>query len=652
MDSIEYKNSVEILKKWAYAYYVEDNPLATDEEYDKLYHKVLEYEKENPDNILDDSPTKRVGGVIRDGFTKAKHILRMWSMEDVFSQDEVKEWLERVKKGVGETDFFCEPKFDGASMNLIYIDGKLNQAITRGNGAIGEDVTENVKTIRSIPLTIDYRELIEIRGEVVISKEDFDKINKERLKEGKEPFANPRNTASGSLRQLDSSITAKRRLSFYPWGVGENSLDYEFLSKKMEFIYNLGFLKPPYSKKCNSLEDIEKFYRFLISKRDEIPILMDGMVVKVDNIIKAEQLGYTIKYPKSMVAYKFPAIEKVTKVEDITLQVGRTGVITPVAELTPIDIDGAVVRRATLHNFDEIEKKGLMVGDSVILIRSGDVIPKITKVLKDRRDGTQKEIKRPQNCPICSSELLDEGKTIKCQNLKCQARVENSIIYFAKKGCMGIDGLGSNIVKLLIKEKKIKNILDLYSLRVEDLKDLDGFGEKRAENIVKAIEDSRHKELKYLINGLGIEHIGEVASKKIALEFGLNLIDISYNELIAIDGIGEEMANSFLEFIRVNRDLVVKLFDIIEPTIEKKEEIKENIFKDKRVVLTGTMSLSRNIVKSILEEHGAEISSSISKKTDYLIYGKNAGSKYKKALELGVKLISEEKLKEDGILWK
>ncbi len=650
MNSIDYRDSVEILKEWAYAYYVEDNPIASDEEYDRLYHSVLEYERENPDNILEDSPTKRVGGVIRDGFTKAKHILRMWSMEDVFSQDEVREWLERVKRGVGEVVFFCEPKFDGASMNLIYRDGKLNQAVTRGNGEIGEDVTENIKTIRSIPLTINYRELIEIRGEVVISKEDFEKINQERLKEGKEPFANPRNTASGSLRQLDSSITAKRRLSFYPWGVGENSLDYEFLSDKMEFIYNLEFLRPPYSKKCSSLEDIEKFYRFLISKRDEIPILMDGMVVKVDNIAKAEQLGYTIKYPKSMVAYKFPAIEKVTKVEDITLQVGRTGVITPVAELTPIEIDGAVVKRATLHNFDEIEKKGLMVGDSVILIRSGDVIPKITKVLKDRRDGSQKKIDRPKNCPICNSELLDEGKTIKCQNLECLARVENSIIHFAKKGSMGIEGLGSNIIKFLIKEKKIKNILDLYNLKVEDLKDLDGFGEKRAENIVKAIEDSRHRELKYLINGLGIEHIGEVASRKIALEFGLNLVDVSYNELIAIDGIGEEMANSFLEFMKVNRDLVLKLFDIIEPTIEKKEQIEKNIFKGKRVVLTGTMSLSRNKIKSILEELGAEVSGSVSKKTDYLIYGKNAGSKYKKALELEVKLISEEKLKEDGIL--
>ena len=650
MNSIEYKNSIEILNKWAYSYYVEDNPIATDEEYDRLYHRVLEYERENPDNILDNSPTKRVGGIIKDGFKKAKHILRMWSMQDIFSKDEVKEWIDRVQRDIGEVSFFCEPKFDGASLNLIYQDGKLKKAITRGNGEIGEDVTENVKTIYSIPLTINHKELIEIRGEVVISKDDFEKINIERLKEGKESFANPRNTASGSLRQLDSSVTAKRHLLFYPWGVGENSLDYEFISNKMEFIYSLGFLKPPYSRKCSNLDDIEEFYRFLILKRDEIEIQMDGMVIKVDNITKADQLGYTIKYPKSMVAYKFPAIEKVTKVEDITLQVGRTGVITPVANLTPIDIDGAVVKRATLHNFDEIEKKGLMVGDSIILIRSGDVIPKITKVLKDRRDGTQKEIKRPKNCPICNSELLDEGKTIKCQNLECLARVENSIIHFAKKGSMGIEGLGSNIVKLLIKEKKIKNILDLYKLKKEDLQDLDGFGEKRAEKIIKAIEDSRDKELKNLINGLGIEHIGEVASRKIALEFGLDLVDVSYDELIAIDGIGEEMANSFLEFMRVNRDLVLKLFDIISPTIEKKKDIEENIFKYKRVVLTGTMSLSRNIVKSILERLGAKVGNSISKNTNYLIYGKNSGSKYKKALELGVKLISEDELIKKGIL--
>ena len=640
-----YLDRVELLKKWAYAYYVEDNPLATDEEYDRLYHEVLEYEQSHPEDIALDSPTQRVGGVVRDEFTKAKHIKQMWSMEDIFTTDEVKKWLDRVVKNIGEVEYFCEPKFDGASLNLLYENGKLIRAITRGDGVVGEEVTDNAKTIRSIPLSIDYLELIEIRGEVVIPKDDFEIINQERLKEGKTPFANPRNSASGGLRQLDSSQTAKRRLVFYPWGVGENSLEYSNLSQKMDYIYNLGFLRPPYTKKCKSLEDIESFYQFLISKRDEIPMMMDGMVIKVDDITKAEQLGYTLKYPKSMCAYKFPAIEKVTKVNSITLQVGRTGVITPVAEVEPIDIDGAIVSRATLYNFDEIERKGLMIGDSVILIRSGDVIPKITKVLTDRRTGEEKEIKRPTNCPTCGSELLDEGTLIKCQNMDCPDRVVNSIRYFASKGCMDIDGLGSKIVEILVKENKIHNILDLYKLKSIDLEGLEGFKERRITKLLDAIEATKGAELSRVINAMGIEHIGAVASKSIALEFGLDVIDVTEEQLIAIDGIGSEMASSFVEFMRVNREFVLKLFEIIQPKVESKIEAKDNPFKGKTVVLTGTMSESRAIIKEMLEKLGAKVSSSVSKKTDYLIYGADAGSKYDKAKKLGVKMVSEDEMR-------
>ena len=641
-----YLNKIELLKTWAYAYYVDDNPIATDEEYDKLYHEVLEYEKSHPEDTASDSPTKRVGGVVRDEFTKAKHIKRMWSMEDVFTTDEVQEWLDRVVKNVGEVEYFCEPKFDGASLNLLYKDGKLVRAITRGDGVVGEEVTDNVKTIRSVPLSIDYLEQIEIRGEVVIRKDDFEIINQERLKEGKTPFANPRNSASGGLRQLDSSKTAKRRLVFYPWGLGENSLEYSNLSQKMDYIYNLGFLKPPYTKECKTIEEIENFYQFLISKRDEIPMMMDGMVIKVDDITKAEQLGYTVKYPKWMCAYKFPAIEKVTKVNAITLQVGRTGVITPVAEVEPIDVDGAIVSRATLHNFDEIERKGLMIGDSVILIRSGDVIPKITKVLTDRRTGDEIKINRPTNCPTCGSELLNEETLIKCQNMDCPDRVVNSIKYFASKGCMNIDGLGSKIVEILVKENKIKDILGLYSLKTEDLEGLEGFKERRITKLLEAIDATKGAELSRVINAMGIEHIGAVASKSIALEFGLNVIDVTEDELIDIDGIGGEMASSFVEFMRVNRKFVLKLFEIIKPTVETKIEAIENPFKDKTVVLTGTMSVSRGIIKEMLEKLGAKVSGSVSKKTDYLIYGADAGSKYNKAIKLGVKTITEDEMRE------
>ncbi len=475
MTKQHYQQKIEQLKQWAHAYYVEDNPIATDEEYDTLYHKVLDYERANPDDVIEDSPTKRVGGIVRDEFSKAAHIKRMWSMEDVFNPTEVQEWLDRVVKNVGACDYFCEPKFDGASMNLLYEDGKLIRAITRGDGVIGEEVTDNVRTIRSVPLTIDHEGLLEVRGEVVIRKDDFEIINHERLDEGEAPFANPRNAAAGSLRQLDSAVTAKRRLVFYPWGLGENGLMQSRLSAKMDFIYAQGFLKPPYAKACNTLEEIEDFYQLLISKRDEIPMMMDGMVIKVDNVHLQEELGYTVKVPKWMCAYKFPAVEKVTKVHAITLQVGRTGVLTPVAEVEPVEVEGAMIARATLHNFDEIERKGLMVGDSVILIRSGDVIPKITKVLTGRRTGSEIAITRPTTCPTCHSEVLDEGTLIKCQNLDCPDRVVNSIIHFAKKGCMNIDGLGSKIVEILVKEGKIKDILGLYHLEFSDLEGMEGF---------------------------------------------------------------------------------------------------------------------------------------------------------------------------------
>ncbi len=641
----EYQKQIKTLQKWAYAYYVEDNPIATDEEYDIGYHKVLAYENEHPDEVVEDSPTTRVGGVVRDEFSKAKHIKRMWSMEDVFDTQEVQEWLDRVVKNVGVCDYFCEPKFDGASMNLLYEGGRFIRAITRGDGVVGEEVTDNVRTIRSIPLSIAYKGQIEIRGEVVIRKDDFEIINKDRVKEGKQLFANPRNAAAGSLRQLDSTITAKRRLVFYPWGLGEESLDYRTLSEKMAFIYALGFLKPPYAQACKTIKEIESFYHTLISLRDEIPVMMDGMVIKVDNTVLQEELGYTIKVPKWMCAYKFPAVEKVTKVNAITLQVGRTGVITPVAEVEPIEVEGAMIARATLHNFDEIARKGLMIGDSVILIRSGDVIPKITKVLSDRRDGSEIAIERPKECPTCKSEVLDEGTLIKCQNMDCPDRVVGSIIHFAKKGCMNIDGLGSKIVEILVTESKITDILGLYHLKFEDLEGMEGFKEKRINNLLQAIADTKGIVLYRLISAMGIEHIGEVASKALALEFGLGIVNATIEQVIAIDGIGEEMANSLLEFMRVNHDFVLKLFDEIEPTVEEKVEAKENPFKDKTVVLTGSMSVSRGVVKEMLEKLGAKVSGSVSKKTDYLVYGEDAGSKLTKAEGLGVVTLTEGEMR-------
>lgn len=646
MTQNQYNEKVQTLINWAHAYYVEDNPQASDEEYDKLNREVLAYESENPSHSHPNSPTKRVGGMILEGFNKASHLSRMWSQEDVFNTTELNDWINRAKKVEENLSFICEPKFDGASLNLIYEHGVLKQAITRGDGSVGEEVTNNAKTIHSIPLQIDYDGLIEIRGEIVIKKDDFLKINEQRAKNGEALFANPRNAASGSLRQLDPTITAQRKLFFYPWGVGENSLEFEKSSEVMEFVYELGFLAPPIKEKCKTLEEIEKFYHKVIASRDSIPMMLDGMVSKIDSLETQSDLGYTVKFPRWSCAYKFPAVEKVTKVNSISLQVGRTGIVTPVANVEPTLIDGSTVSRATLHNFDEIERLDLKINDEVIIIKSGDIIPKITKVFTNRRTGKEQEIQRPTQCPRCGSELLDEGTQIKCQNLECPAIVVNSIIYFASKNCMNIDGLGNKIVEKLVEEKKIYDILDLYSLRYEDLEGLESFKEKKINNLLNAIEATKGSDLHRVINSLGIEHIGEVASKQLSLEFGTKILDVNFDELIALDGIGEEMANSFLEFVRVNRETVEKLFSIINPKIIQKVEAVENPFKGKTVVLTGTMSQSRGEIKKELEALGAKVSGSVSKKTDFLVYGEDAGSKYDKATTLGVTTLTEEQMRE------
>jgi len=644
MTKEEYSINIEKLISWAKAYYVDDEPIASDEEYDKLARECLEFENKNPNLINPNSPNRRVGGAILKGFKKANHLSRMWSQEDVFNDKELEDWIKRASKVGDNLEFFCQPKFDGASLNLIYENGILKQAITRGDGEIGEDVTQNAMTIQSIPLEIAEKSLIEIRGEVVIKKSDFEAINIERLKNSESTFANPRNAAAGSLRQLDSSITSKRKLFFNAWGVGQNSLNFEKTSQMMDYIFSLGFVKTPMQTLVKNIDDIKKLYENMIKKRDTFPMLLDGMVIKIDDITTQQDLGFTQKFPRWSCAYKFPAVEKTTKLKDIILQVGRTGVVTPVAIVEPVLIEGANVERATLHNFDEIQRLDLKIGDEIIIIRSGDVIPKITKVLKDRRDGNEKEILKPTICPDCSSELLIEDIMIKCQNLDCPSRVVNSIIYFASKNCLNIDGLGDKIVELLVNEKKIFDILDLYSLKYEDLENLEGFKEKKINNLLNAIENSKNSELYRVLTALGIEHIGEVASKSICSKFGLDLVDVSFEDLISIDGIGEQMANSFLEFFRVNRQFVLKLFDILKPKVTIKEEAKDNPFKNKTVVITGTMSKSRDEIKLFLEDLGAKVSSSVSKKTDFLIYGEDTGSKYDKAIELGIEILTEDEM--------
>ncbi|CAM2780947.1 NAD-dependent DNA ligase LigA [Campylobacter hyointestinalis] len=638
MDKNEYLKAVDTLNLWAKAYYTNDAPIASDAEYDELYAKTLKFEDENPELKVPYSPTCRVGGEILSEFQKSSHLERMWSMEDIFSDEELDAWILRGDKT--GLEFFVEPKFDGASLNLLYENGKLVKAATRGDGSIGEDVTHNARVISSIPLQISYKELIEIRGEVVISKEDFELINLKREKNGEPPLANPRNAAAGSLRQLDNGVVKQRKLKFYPWGVGRNSLDYEKHSQIMDFVRSLGFLQDEFCLICKTSDELKNAYKELTKKRDDKPILMDGMVVRVNDLSKAKSLGYTVKFPKFMVAYKFPAIEKTARLIDVALQVGRTGVVTPVGILDGVWIEGAFVRNVTLHNFDEINRLGLMKNDLVTVIRSGDVIPKITSVFKERRNGEEKEIVRPKFCPECGMELLDEDVFIKCQNLSCKARVVSSIIYFASKKCMNIDGLGEKVVELLFKRGIIKDVADIYRLDELSFMGLEGFKTKKISNLLKAIDDSKTPNLERFITSLGIEHIGEVAAKKIAVTYGQKWTCLSLEELLSLDGFGEAMALSYLEFIRVNLDKIKELLGFITPKIAQ-IELKQNAFSGKTVVITGSLSRPRDEFKAELESFGAKVTNSVSTKTDFVLYGDEAGSKLEKAMSLGISLINE-----------
>ena len=726
----EYTQAVAKLSKYAYAYYVLDDPIASDEEYDILYHEVKAYEDSHPQSISPLSPTQRVGGEVLEEFSKSRHLSRMWSLDDVFSVGEMSEWVDKILKSYPNASFVCSPKFDGASLNLRYQNGTLISAATRGDGLVGEEVLHNAKTIRSIPLHIPHKELVEIRGEVVIKKDDFESINNERLQKGEPLFANPRNAAAGSLRQLDSAITAKRKLLFVPWGIGTTSsetksgevdlsqtksnkaktneaksneadlgktnsnskLDFALLDSSfygaMRQIQDFGFA--PFLGDlavAKDAQEIHAHYEKLKSKRDDFEMLLDGMVIMLDSFASQAQLGWTSKSPRFACAYKFPALEKITKILSITHQVGRTGVITPVAELEPVEIEGAKISRATLHNYAEIAKKDIQINDFVVLIRSGDVIPKIIKSIPTRRDGTQERILPPTHCPICDKELVKEDIFIRCANLSCQARVKESIVHFASKKALNIDGLGEKIIYLLYDMGKISSILDIYALKREDLADLEGFKDKKIANLLEAIQASKGVELWRVINALGIPNIGEWASKQLASSFGVEFYTKSKDEILAINGFGEEMAQSILEFGVINAKIIARILEIISPKVPPLRTINassvalggENqgggnqgeantqggagnagnvsnvdnvdnardlgqIFAGKTFVITGTLSRPRDEIKQMLESLGARVSGSVSAKTDFVLCGESAGSKEAKARALGVKIINEAEL--------
>lgn len=646
MSEQEYKAAVKQLNEWAMAYYTMDAPLVTDDEYDRLYREVKVYEAKNPSGIDPNSPTQRVGGVVLDEFEKARHLEQMYSLEDIFDEEELHDWVGRVHKTSTAVQFVCEPKFDGASLNLVYEGGALVRAITRGDGVEGEMVLNNVKTIKSIPLAISHKGLCEIRGEVVIYKEAFEKINVERLTENQAVFANPRNAAAGSLRQLDPAVTAKRELVFYPYGLGKNDLAVKTQTELADFLKNEGFLLPPRSYFCANEAEIISAYEDLKSARDSLSMMLDGMVIKVNSFALQEELGYTVKFPRWAAAYKFPAVERQTKLLDVVFQVGRTGAVTPVAQLEPVDIDGVVVARATLHNFDEIARKDFRIGDTVTIIRSGDVIPKVVMSLTHFRDGSERVIQKPSVCPVCGKELLDEEAIIRCQNLECPSRVVESIIHAAGKKALNIDGLGEQIVRLLFDKGIIRSLIDLYALKEADFDGLEGFKEKKITNILTSIESSKGCECWRFIVALGIDLIGEVAAKKLCENFGLSAFEQNEEAISAIDGFGGEMVKSFLHFSSTNSEDIKKLIDVLSPSEPIKKEIKESFVTGKTVVITGTLSRPRDEIKDILEAHGAKVTDSVTKKTDILVCGENAGSKLEKAKTLGTKIMSENELME------
>lgn len=641
MNYEEYKQNVDKLNLWSTAYYVNDNPIATDNEYDKLNREVIAYELEHPKDKLSYSPTNRVGGEVLDKFNKAKHLTKMWSLEDIFNLEELTIWFNRIKEVYPNASFYCQPKYDGLSLNLIYNNGMLEQAITRGTGEVGEDVTINAKTIKNIPLTISYKDKIEIRGEVVIRKKDFNKLNEERAKLGEPLFANPRNAAAGSLRQLDSKISASRNLSFQVWGFGLSELKNDFFIN-MESIYRLGFERPCYSILTKNVESIEKAYQRFIDKRESIEEELDGMVVKVDEISLHNDLGYTNKFPKWACAYKFPALEKVTIVRDILTQVGKTGVITPVAVIDPTELNGAMVERVTLHNFDNIKTKDIRINDQVVVIRSGDVIPKIIQVFTDRRKGDEVVIVPPIYCPCCNSVLVQENVYLRCDNDMCYDKVVAYITDFAAKDNLNIIGLSEGIVKQLVKEDLVFKPTDLYKLTYDDLIILDGFKDKKVLNLLEAIKNSKHPTMDRFIHSLNIAGIGSGVSKLIAnlLSKPSDLLELSYETIVNIDGVGKIMADNITKYILDEEEYIWELINLTEPKVAI--SIDTGKYLNKTFVITGTLSKPRSVIEDYITSEGGRVGKSVTSKTDYLISNDNTSTKHKDALKLGIKIIEEK----------
>jgi DNA ligase (NAD+) len=654
----------EQIRHHEYRYYVLDDPEITDAQFDQLMNELKKIETGNPELITPDSPTQRVGGKPREGFLKAPHSSPMLSLDNTYNVDDLRNWERRVHELAGREDieYVCELKLDGMSLALQYEDGKLVRGITRGDGTIGEDVTSNVRTVRSIPLSIPTEKLkkagipsdFEVRGEMLMPIASFKKMNEGRVDKGLPAFVNPRNATAGTVRQLEPSITAQRRLDYFAYALLKNGATY--IDRHCETLNALdaaGFKVNPARVLAKNFDEVWSFIQKEERRRESLPYEIDGIVIKVNQTSLQRELGFTGKAPRWAIAYKYAARSGITKIEDILVQVGRTGKLTPVAALTPAFIGGTTVSRATLHNMDEIERLGVKIGDWVEVERGGDVIPKINRVVEDKdHPRGSKSFHMPERCPICGTHVVrTEGEVdYRCVNANCPAKLRESILHFASRGVMNIDGMGDALVNQLTDRGMVKNVADIYKITESDLLNLERMGEKSAKNVLKEIEASKKLPLERVIFGLGIRFVGERTAQFLAEHFGSMdaLMNASEEELQQVNEVGPRIAESIAEFFQEpkNRELVEQLRKA-GLTLRGNKKKRGTQLAGKTFVLTGTMPrYSRDQAKKLIEDAGGRVSGSVSKKTDYVVAGEDAGSKLDKAKELGVRIIDEKKMEE------
>jgi DNA ligase (NAD+) len=653
----------EKIRHHEYLYYVVDNPEITDSEFDILMQQLKDLEAARPELIPSDSPTQRVGGKPREGFVKVPHSSPMLSLDNTYNEDELRDWERRVHELSGRTavDYVCELKLDGMSLALIYEDGKLVRGITRGNGSVGEDVTLNVRTVRSVPLSIPQEKLkkagvpadFEVRGELLMPLASFKKMNEERESKGLSLFANPRNATAGTVRQLESKVTAERRLDYFSYLLLQNGRTYfDRHGKTLDALDAAGFKVNQNRKLVHGIDEAWAFIEQWEAKRDSLPYEIDGIVIKVDRISLQDELGFTGKAPRWAIAYKYAARAGITKLDDIRVQVGRTGKLTPVAMLAPVLIGGTTVRNATLHNLDEIERLGVKIGDWVQVERGGDVIPKVTKVIDDKEHPRgHKRFQMPESCPVCGTKVVrTEGEVdYRCVNANCPAKLRETILHFASRGVMNIDGMGDALVTQLTERGLVENVADIYRLTKDTLLSLERMGDKSAQNILDEIETSKKLPLQRVIYGLGIRMVGERTAQFLAEHFGSMeaLENAGIDELQDVNEVGPRIAESIVEFfgIAANRTLVERLRQAgLRLTGEKKR--RGTKLAGKTFVLTGALAhFTRDEAKKMIEDAGGKVTGSVSKKTDYVVAGADAGTKLDKAKELGVKVIDEGEVK-------